>query len=133
MTATVKSILEDDCRILLERALYGKFLCAFGEDGFGMHGRCDIAQWYKVISVIVEADADDPNHPTGTLHLTLEGYQSNTHGHIATDKNFDIALATHLRSATIDPATLAWPDDVSHQGSDCVVLNIDIPLLLDWA
>ena len=125
--------IEDDCRILLERALLGKYICAFGEDGFGQYGRCDQAQWYKIKELILSVTPGNTGRHVFTLYIMLDSYSSAEHGHIMTDRNFDIALATFLKAASIDPKALTWPLSLGLQGQDCVALDINLKLLLDGA
>ena len=127
-------LIEEDCIIALERALLGKTLCAFGEDGLGQHGRSDSPHYYDVVDVNVHIDADDDDSPTivsGGLIVTLLGYDSNVTGHIMTDGNFDISLGDALEAAGLSRQCLAWAP-LSAQGRSSVVFHIDVGELLEW-
>ena len=129
-------LIEEDCTVLLERALLGKDICAFGEDGQGLYGTSERAHWYTIKDVEVEVlvdDDDDPSEISATAAITLTGYDSDVTGHVMTDKNFEIRLRSLLQAATIDPACLTWQADDSDQGIWTVVMNLDVGLLLDWA
>ena len=133
---STSTIIAEDCKVLLDRALLGKDICAFGEDGFGQYGRNDRASWFKVNDIDVEItmdDEDDPTEITGTVALTLEGYDSDVHGYIMTDKNFEIRLRNLLQAAHIDPNCLTWQDNADDQGIWTVVMNLDVGLLMEWA
>jgi len=135
MTVSTAVLIEEDCQILLDRALLSKSICAFGEDGFGKHGRHERAMWFKIRSIDITIECDDdenPNDVTGIASLKLEGYDSDAVGHIMTDHNFKICLDAFLKNGDIEPDTLTWPDDLEMQGDNFVTLNIDIGLLLGW-
>ena len=132
---SLKEVIKHDCQVLLERALKGCFICAFGEDGFGLHGAHDIAKWFKIDDLVVVIIADDEDAPAimdGCVHLYLEDYDSKDCGFIYTDKNFEIALKAFLKGASIDPNALTWPTTLVGQGQGTVKLDINIPLLLGW-
>jgi hypothetical protein len=132
----MRQLLEEDCTTLLERALIGKTVCAFGEDGNGQYGRNDIAQWFTISRVKVDVVCDDNDDPIlifAAVAITLDGYHADTFGHIATDKNFEISLQKHLSAHHIEPNTLVWPMPISAQGPHSVTMDIDIPRLLAWS
>ena len=128
-------LIEEDCQILLDRALSRKTICAFGEDGFGKYGRQDCAMWFKIQEIDVTIKYDDDNTPSeisGILTIQLAGYNSNKVGHIMTDHNFVIALGAFLKNNDIEPKVLSWPDTLEEQGEHFVAMHIDVGLLLGW-
>jgi len=130
MTSTIK-LLQEDCEVLLQRALLNQELVAFGEDGQGLHGRADEAGRFRCEAVFVHLesdDADDPTVMTGVAQLFLEGYDSAHAGHICTDLNFMISLNWHMKSVGIDPC-LTY-SALSEQGETYVQMDIDVGKLL---
>lgn len=130
-------VLADDCTVLLERALLGQKVCAFGLDGCGLYGKSDIAHWFEIdliVDVIVECDDifAAGKYASGCITLSLKGYDARVTGDIMTDKNFDISIAKLLKAENIDPACLSWPATNSEQGNWCVTMMIDVPKLLQW-
>lgn len=133
---SMSSLIAEDCVILLERALLGKSICAFGEDGFGQYGRNEHPSWFTICEIDVCVECDDEQSPvliSGQARIFLEGYDSAASGHIMTDRNFMIRLQELLRAEEIDPDSLIWPTTLEDQGDDFVSLHIDIGLLLQWA
>jgi len=127
-------LIEEDCILLLERALIRQTLCAFGEDGFGQHGKWETPQYYDVVDVRVTVEADDDDSPTvvsGSAIIVLRGYDANVTGHIMTDKNFDISLNAKLVAAGLSPKSLIWAS-IQDQHTGAVVFHIDIGELLGW-
>ena len=120
------SIVEADCTILLERALLGKTLCAFGEDGCGKYGRCECPGYFTVSTVDVTISTYGHS---GSVRLALTGYDSTVTGHIATDRNFEISLAQHLTNHDIEPRALTWGNE-ELQGRSYVTMLIDVNTLL---
>ena len=134
MTTSVRMLIEEDCILLLERALIRQTLCAFGEDGEGQHGRSDIPHYYDVVDLRVNIEADDDDSPTvvsGNVIICLRGYDADVTGHIMTDKNFDISLKKVLTAAGISAKSLVWAS-LSEQTRGAVVFQIDIGELLGW-
>lgn len=131
MTAQEQQI-KNDCTILLERALFGRLVCAFGEDGCGQYGRSDTPAFFLVKAICVEIGVDSSNHSvlTGKAWLHLDGYNSIDNGYILTDKNFEISIRKLLVDESIDPQALTW-GDFNEQGADFVVMKIDIDQLLN--
>lgn len=121
--------IESDCSILLERALFGRLVCAFGEDGFGQHGRNDTPVFYLIKRLIVLVESHSSPTLTGKVWLFLDSYDSADHGLIQTDKNFEISLRKLLDEQKIDSKALSW-GALADQGSDFVVMNIDVHKLL---
>jgi hypothetical protein len=131
---TVLESIREDCEILLTRAFFDKNLTFFGEDGAGKHGKSNYPVTGHVISVVVEADADDPDSPStvaGIVTLTMLGYNSTVIGHAITDHNLRIALDICLKDADIDPAAVEWAGE-DLQGENSITLFINIEMLLDW-
>lgn len=130
MTSTV-SLLQEDCVVLLERALLNRRVSAFGEDGLGQHGASDTPRFFRVEAVFVELEADhddDPSLLAGSAQLFLEGYDAADVGHICTDANFMISVNAHLAAAGVEPC-LAY-SAVEDQGVHYVQLDIDVGKLL---
>jgi len=133
MSASLQDQIEADASVLLCRAFLHKQVCAFGDDGLGDHGRHYLAQYYKVedIDVTVELN-EDTGDAIGVVSFKLEGYDSNRFGHISTDRNFLIRCRELLAADHIDPNVLSYAI-LEMQGDDFVTMDIDVPLLLDWA
>jgi hypothetical protein len=132
---TILEELRQDCRILLERALLGKTLFMFGEDGNGKHGRAEFPRYCKVDNLYVSMTADDEDSPSeihALVHLDLDDYDVEIHGHAITDVNLRIALNMRLTDNAIDPAVLDWAD-ITQQDRHAIALTVDVGLLLDWA
>jgi hypothetical protein len=124
--------LQDDCEILLARALKGQTIACFGVDGFGQHGQSDSAQSYVVHDVAVMlAQNNDSDIPDGVAMIFLNGYDSAQFGHLATDQNFKISLNTLLKAHEIRPDCWDWVA-VQHQLQHTVVLDIKVDKLLEW-
>lgn len=115
--------------MLLEKALLGKTVCAFGEDGFGQYGRHDQAYWFTIKSVEILV-YDGLYKIDASVVMRLEGYDSNVLGHIMTDKNFEISLRSHLKAARLDPESLKWQKNADYQGVWTVAMDIDLDTLM---
>jgi hypothetical protein len=128
---TILSSIKDDCIILLERALVGKTICAFGEDGCGKYGRSDTPMYFIVSCIAVSLESLDltTKSPMGKLFINLDGYDANVHGHALTDVNFEISLHKLLANENITPNAITW-GDINDQTRDNVVMNIDVYELL---
>jgi hypothetical protein len=124
--------IQEDCSILLNRALADKTLCFFGEDGGGQHGSSYFAHTRTVSDVgVFLKDFSDGEQMNAVAMIFLEGYSSSTHGHASTDKNFRMSLDARLKFAGINPACLNW-GDIDEQGEECVTMKLDPDLLLEW-
>jgi len=89
MMSNLTQIIHDDVYALFSRALIGKQVYAFGEDGFGQYGKHPFAQYYTIKNVNVYLGADPVlGKFRTTVTILLDGYDSSTFGHIYTDKNF---------------------------------------------
>lgn len=133
MTPT-RILIEEDCTILLERALLRKTLCAFGEDGFGQYGRKDTPSFFEVVDLRIDINVDDEKNPqtiSGVVSICLRGYDHNDVGHIKSDKNFDISLDLALKAAGILKNPLHWAE-VDEQIDGCVTFYLDVGELLGW-
>lgn len=127
-------LIEEDCTLLLERALLHKTLCAFGEDGFGQYGRSETPHYFQVRDLFITIEADDDDSPTtvwGQVMIKLDGYDADITGHIKTDKNFDISLNAALTAAGLSTKSLIWAA-YSEQPKDGVTFHINVGELLDW-
>lgn len=123
-------VIEDDCGIVLSRALSGKHVVAFGEDGCGKYGRSSMPRTFKITGVDVEISGTSAS-PTGIVFVALDVYDSKTDGHVATDKNLEISLNFLLDSWAIEHDCLKFaPED--QQGDKFFTMIIDIPKLLLW-
>jgi hypothetical protein len=132
---TILEELRQDCRILLERAMLGKTIFMFGEDGNGKHGKSEFPRYCKITGVGVSMQADDDDSPSdihAVAQLRLEGYDSEIHGHAITDTNLRISLNMLMKDGAIDPACLDWAD-ITLQDRHAIVLELDVGMLLDWA
>jgi hypothetical protein len=124
--------MQDDCQILLQRALKGKTLACFGIDGFGQYGQCDTAQHYQVHDVAVELyDVYDSDYPEAVALIILDGYDSQQFGDLSTDRNFQISLNALLREHSIDTGCWDWSDQ-SLAMQHSVVLTLDPRRLMQW-
>lgn len=135
MTSARIILIEEDCTVLLERALLRQTLVAFGEDGCGKYGRKDTPSYFDVVDVRVNVYVDDENSPTvisGGISICLHGYNANDVGHIKSDKNFDISLNVALAAAGISKDTLIWAK-IDEQVAGCVTFYLDIGKLLGWS
>lgn len=134
MATSVRMLIEEDCELLLERALLNKTINAFGEDGFGQYGKCDTPQYYNVTHIFISIKADDDNAPTivtGKLLVRLLGYDSDITGLVITDKNFDISFQNALAASGIPhDALVILPADEQPRFS--VAFDINIGKLLNW-
>jgi hypothetical protein len=124
--------MQDDCQILLQRALNGKTLACFGIDGFGQYGQCDTAQMYSVHDVAVELyEVYDTDYPEAIVIIMLNGYDAYQYGNLSTDRNFQISLNALLRAQEIDTQCWDWCDQ-SLQLEHSIVLKIDPKRLMQW-
>lgn len=125
-------IIEADCSILLFRALHGKPITAFGDDGLGRHGRSQIPRTFLIsdLEIFVEYKENKVD-VLGYVCIDLQGYNATDVGHICTDQNFLISLGSLLSKAGIDPNCLTY-EKIDSQGADYVSMHIDVPKLLQW-
>lgn len=126
--ASIQSVVEADCTILLMRALYKQPLVAFGDDGLGKYGKCSMPQTYTVDDVDVIVILEDNQ---GILGLVLDGYDAQKFGHIATDKNFMINVQQLLSAIGVDPTCVTYAP-INRQGRNFVTFDFDIAKLLSW-
>lgn len=122
--------IEEDCRVLLERALHRKTLCAFGEDGCGQHGRHDTPKFFEVVGLLITIRVEN-SIMKGQVSLCLKGYDADIVGHIQTDQNFDISLNAALKLEGISTAALSWAT-IEEQLDGCVTFELDVAELLGW-
>ena len=131
MTQFLKE-LQDDCAILLNRALRGKTLACFGVDGGGKYGYSHNAQNYNVFDVLVElTDNEDDDVPFAVALLMLDEYDANQFGHLVTDQNLKFSLNRLLKEQEIQPACWDWAD-ISLQTQHIVVLKLKVDKLIEW-
>lgn len=125
---TLSMVIEEDCTVLLERALLRQTVCAFGEDGCGMHGKSDTPAFFDIVDIhvdVVELHAA----VQAKASICLRGYNHNDVGHIQTDKNFDISFDAILKASNIPRNAFTWaPIDEQLQG--CVTFYLDVTKLL---
>ncbi len=140
MFDSIRTKVQSDCEILLWRALANKSVFAFGDDGLGKHGRCDLAQTYKIQRFSIEIDlAEKPPTPIGIpvydafgkLSIDLQGYSASEFGHICTDQNFLISVRKLLEAQHIDPACMQYAA-IDEQTENSVVMDFDPVMLLNW-
>jgi hypothetical protein len=133
MSASVIQVIEADCSVLILRALLEKSVVAFGEDGLGKHGKCDQPKYYTIEDVSVDVAASPSSGDVvGAAFITLKGYNESDFGAILSDRNFLISIQNLLRAEFIDPNSLSY-SILELQSEHVVVMDIDVPLLLDWA
>lgn len=133
MNETMIREIANDCAILLERSLVGKSVACFGIDGFGIFGQTSQAQTYTIVTfnIIIDMNRDDVDFPSAKLELQLEGYDASTYGHVLTDQNFMISLNALLKAEEISHDIWTWGLAVE-QPENGIILNLDIPALLQW-
>jgi len=131
---TMLDALSDDCSIMMQRVLLNKNLVFFGEDGAGKHGTSIYPVTGHVYLVDVELDCDDEDNPSdiyGVVRIAMVGYDSAVTGHAITDQNLRIALNMCMKAEHVDPTALDWAD-ISLQGQDYIVLDLDVSKLIEW-
>lgn len=130
----IQAELENDAKILLERAFLGKTLAMFGQDGNGRYGQDYWARYCKVIAAraLIINYSDDFSDISARAVLLLDNYSAAQHGHAMTDVNLRLSLDKLLKEQAIDPQCLSW-STVEEQLNGGIVLNLDIGILLDWA
>jgi hypothetical protein len=124
---------QEDASALLNRALLGKTLSFFGEDGNGQYGQDYFAHHCPVndVTVFVKNYSDDAVEIDAVAMIFMDGYSAKAHGHAATDINFRLSLNTFLKAQHIDPTCLDWATE-DEQGESCTVMKIDLGKLLEW-
>lgn len=130
--ASTQQLIESDVSVLLLRALLHETLVAFGDDGLGKHGRCDMPQYYEVadLNIIVDLnEADDT--ATGVVFLALNGYDAMRFGLVLSDQNFLLSVQNCLERHGIDRSVLTYAA-YGAQDRYSVALDIDVKRLLDW-
>jgi hypothetical protein len=125
--------IKEDCEILLTRALKGKTVSFFGEDGNGAYGSDYYAHHAVVqdVTVYLKNDVDSIRDVDAAAMIFLSGYSSKRNGHAATDANLRISLNRHLKAEEIDATCLGWAPE-AEQGDTCVVMKIDVDKLMGW-
>lgn len=117
--------LHSDLQLLLFRALAGKDLVCFGEDGGSIHGYCPNPQKYTVLGVsstLIEVEDDGL---LCLLELELGGYHASNFGHMCGDRNLLISLDQAVAGDFIEKGAFAWAP-ISVQEPDVVALFVDI-------
>jgi hypothetical protein len=130
--ASVQQMVESDVSVLLLRALLGKTLVAFGDDGLGKHGRCDVPQYYEVqdLDICINLnEADDT--ADGVVFISLTGYDAMRFGLILSDQNFLLSVRAALDAVGIDGSVLTYAEFAVQDQHD-VAMAIDVKRLLDW-
>ena len=129
----------DDAMILLERALLGKQVYGFGEDGLGEHGRSYFAQTYEIcaLEVILPAVGDDDDNVSYDVdemwvELSLTDYDAELQGHLMTDRNFKLSIDKLLKAADIDTCALTWPKTLEGQERYTVRMKVNANALVCW-
>ena len=130
-TSPVMQAFEDDCGVLLSRALFAKDVAAFGADGLGQHGRHNQPQFFMIENLDVIIQGTNKHNASGEVALQLTGYDANVSGHIYTDRNFLIRIRELLQQQAIDPSIIRY-GKLDLQGEDYVSLEFDVGLLLGW-
>lgn len=104
-------IANEDVRILVERALLGKTVACFGEDGFGQHGRSDQPHHLTIeaIEVITTEKWPDAVTMTFTIEVFIAFPEDQYDGRklcVLTDRNFEISFGKLLDAECIDRSSL---------------------------
>ena len=124
--------MQNDCTILLERALKGKTLACFGVDGNGLHGHSYASQHFKVHGVSMMLDScNDSDYPSGVAIIHLADYDAAAFGHVLTDRNFELSFNALLKNHDISTSCWSW-GELRAQLQHCVILNIDAEKLIQW-
>jgi hypothetical protein len=130
--ASVQQMIETDVSVLLLRALNNKTLVAFGDDGLGKYGTCDMPQYYAVHDLDISVDINEADDTAaGVVYIELAGYDAARFGAITTDRNFLLSVQEQLESVGIDRSVLTYAPDGNHLEYG-VLMSIDIKKLLDW-
>ena len=145
MIPDFSKLLQDDCDILLTRALLGKTVACFGEDGFGQFGTSTLAKHFTISRVETSIKVDQNlDIEKAEVTLSLDGYSGLHDGLLWTDQNFLISARGLLKAQCIDPKAIEWPpvtaetvidydDTIPTQGVDnTVTLLIDPKKIVDW-
>lgn len=112
--------LQRDVQILLDRALLGKTIVAFGEDGFGKHGRHDLPQPFRVTQITIHFEEINGGNYVEII-LELDGYTASQYGFIFSDQNFLIGVQSLLKDQHIDFSSVCY-SDIMLQSEKCVSL-----------
>lgn len=124
--------IEQDIRVLLERAFLDQELRCFGIDGNGQYGQSDQAHTFTVCGVdVLLAIQPDKEWPECCACLHLSGYNSNSTGHLLTDRNAEISINSLLSRVEIDPTSWDW-DELHNQGTFAICLTFDVRKLISW-
>lgn len=139
MIPDFNKLLQDDCDILLSRALLRQTVAAFGDDGFGQFGIHSLAKFFTVSHVETKIKADELlDIESAIVILTLDGYSGLNDGLMWTDQNLLFSVRKLLKAQHIDPKAISWPpvtddDSTPLQGlDDKITLLIDPKKIVDW-
>lgn len=121
--------VQDDCRVLLERALLNQPVCCFGADGNGQYGTSYYAKHFTISQVAAKVIQNVDEELDCIALLTLDGYDVKDNGHAFTDENLRISLNKLFDQHHIS----GWKwGELHHQGADYVGILFSVPELLAW-
>ena len=128
----VSSLIQQDIDVLLTRAFIGKTLAGFGADGLGLYGRSSTPGYYtpEGLLVVVHApdDASSYEDIDATIYMSLNGYDSETHGLLMTDKNIEISINKCLQEE--HTTCTWWWAPAESQGRGVIVFHVNVQQLL---
>jgi hypothetical protein len=127
----IRETIEQDCEVLLNRALSGKVLTIFGEDGNGSYGRSNFPVFAKVQDVVANVINDDLTQFPILVRaqIFVSDYRATQYGLAITDENLRISLNSHFAQHEIKPNCWRWAD-ATDQGVESISLIFDSELLL---
>jgi hypothetical protein len=118
----------EDAAILLKRALLGKQIVAFGEDGFGEYGRSEYPRTFTIADVALDFDT-----ATYGVSLILNIGEVSMLGRIETDQNALISIRELLKAEVIDPTAVNWYENFDYKANfirdDIILLDLDLKKL----
>lgn len=123
------SYIQSDLEVLFTRALVGKTIFAFGEDGNGKYGRHEFAMNFTINNVeCVVFEEDEADNFKAILNVWLDSsYHSHALGNMETDCNALLSIRNHLKNASIDPNSIDWGEI---DGNPFVIsFNLNLKLL----
>lgn len=130
MLSTVIQQYNEDCGILLKRALVGKTLSCFGADGNGQYGHHAFARHFTVLNVHTTVYSDVDETLFGKATIALLGYSSSDHGHVATDMNLKISVNEALKTEYIEPDCWSW-SPLEEQGAFYFSIDFNPEILIN--
>lgn len=126
--------LKLDAEVLFRRALLGKTITCFGEDGFGKYGRNELPVSFQVEQISIELEDMDPSSfdldtIQASLFIFLKGYSASSYGGTAaTDQNALLSIQQLLKEHEIDTTAIEWAP-VREQQEGALVLSVELEKL----